>query len=205
MQYSLRYAGYYEVAKKIAFSSMASLKNFEAIIIIFISSLILFFNIGLSLSSFTIPGREFSRIVTQLDDTDSPKTPSSSQIILASTVIVFLALFLYVPGMAMLEGWLRDSPELREKVDKIEVAAIPRFEMIEDQIYNPGTIEKIRQLQIDLLAKNREHINALAPLIMRGYDLMAANADLYLDWYYSLPAEYLRLGAMITGVDRSAH
>ena len=99
----------------------------------------------------------------------------------------------------MLEGWIRDNPEFREKVDVIEVAAIPHFEMIEDEIYQPGTIERVRELQLKLLSKHRENLYGMANLIERGYGRMAANSDTYLDWYYSLPAEYIRLGALITG------
>lgn len=101
--------------------------------------------------------------------------------------------------MAMVEGWIRGNPELREKVDVVEVAAIPHFEMIEDQVYALGTIEGIRDLQLKLLTEHRKNLHGLANLIERGYGRMAANSVLYLDWYYSLPAEYIRLGALITG------
>ena len=37
------------------------------------------------------------------------------------------------------------------------------------------------------------------PLINQAFDARIANVDSYLDWYYSLPADYERLASMITG------
>ncbi|HAM15282.1 MAG TPA: hypothetical protein DCP91_05390 [Eggerthellaceae bacterium] len=39
----------------------------------------------------------------------------------------------------------------------------------------------------------------LVPLVNESYDARIANVDAYLDWYYSLPADYERLGRLITG------
>lgn len=39
----------------------------------------------------------------------------------------------------------------------------------------------------------------LLPLVNESYDARIANVDAFLDWYYSLPADYERLANMITG------
>lgn len=64
-----------------------------------------------------------------------------------------------------------------------------------------------RQSIDDLLKQAHEQSDALiadaseklTPLINASYDARIANVDKYLDWYYSLPADYERLGSMITG------
>lgn len=64
-----------------------------------------------------------------------------------------------------------------------------------------------RQSVDDLLEQTRNQSNALiadakeklTPLINASYDARVANVDKYLDWYYSLPADYERLASMITG------
>ena len=47
-----------------------------------------------------------------------------------------------------------------------------------------------------LLAEAEE---TLVPLINESFDARIANVDSYLDWYYSLPADYERLFNMVTG------
>lgn len=63
----------------------------------------------------------------------------------------------------------------------------------------------------DLIAEAREKSETLyadareklVPLINASYDARVANVDSYLDWYYSLPADYERLATMITGTAES--
>ena len=63
----------------------------------------------------------------------------------------------------------------------------------------------------DLIAEAREKSETLyadareklVPLINASYDARIANVDSYLDWYYSLPADYERLATMITGTAES--
>ena len=63
----------------------------------------------------------------------------------------------------------------------------------------------------DLIAETREKSETLyadareklVPLINASYDARVANVDSYLDWYYSLPADYDRLATMITGTAES--
>lgn len=63
----------------------------------------------------------------------------------------------------------------------------------------------------DLIAETREKSETLyadareklVPLINASYDARVANVDNYLDWYYSLPADYERLATMITGTAES--
>lgn len=61
-------------------------------------------------------------------------------------------------------------------------------------------IDEARQKSETLYADAREK---LVPLINASYDARVANVDNYLDWYYSLPADYERLATMITGTAES--
>lgn len=51
--------------------------------------------------------------------------------------------------------------------------------------------------QSEALAQTAEEI--LVPLINQSFDARIANVDSYLDWYYSLPADYERLAKLVTG------
>lgn len=59
--------------------------------------------------------------------------------------------------------------------------------------------ELLEQAQTESLALAQEAQATLAPLINASYDARVANVDSYLDWYYSLPADYERLLNLITG------
>lgn len=48
-------------------------------------------------------------------------------------------------------------------------------------------------------ALDEEARETLVPLINESFDKQVANVDSYLDWYYSLGADYERLGNLITG------
>ena len=61
-------------------------------------------------------------------------------------------------------------------------------------------IDEARQKSETLYTDAREK---LVPLINASYDARVANVDSYLDWYYSLPADYERLATMITGAAES--
>jgi hypothetical protein len=198
VQYTVRYAGYYDQARAVAFASVSQQGSAWPLVITFFCGALLFFNLGISFSAFLIPRAEFRRIALPLDDSDEPGHPNFQQVFSISFVTTFLVLFIYIHGMLGLESWLSDHPEVREEIAKAEKAAIPHVERIEGRIYKLGTIENLEQLKVELLKKYSDNIERVAKLSDIGFDNMEANVDPYLDWYYSLPAEYLRLGALLT-------
>lgn len=76
--------------------------------------------------------------------------------------------------------------------------------VLDDTYYDYQAVE---HLMSDVQAKSDElYSNAqetLVPLINESYDARVANVDKYLDWYYSLPADYERLARTITGTAES--
>lgn len=59
--------------------------------------------------------------------------------------------------------------------------------------------ELLEKAQAESLALTQEAEATLVPLINASYDARLANVDSYLDWYYSLPADYERLLSLVTG------
>ena len=59
-----------------------------------------------------------------------------------------------------------------------------------------GLIDETKAKSADLSQEARE---TLVPLINESFDARLNNVDSYLDWYYSLPADYERLVTMVTG------
>jgi hypothetical protein len=110
-------------------------------------------------------------------------------------LITFIALFVYVPLFTQLEKWTREHPNVIATIKKLEREA----ERIDGVLYNPGTIQKIEVAKAVALGKLDVSRATLAGQIDRAFDRMEHNVDRYLDWYYSLPAEYVRLAKLMTG------
>ena len=80
--------------------------------------------------------------------------------------------------------------------DSVGVAAT----VIDGKYYYPDQVDALieeARVQSEVLAQEREE--ALTPLINAMFDQQVANVDGYLDWYYSLPADYSRLVQFFTG------
>jgi len=198
VQYAVRYAEYYHQVKAIGISSVRHYDTMLPLLLSLIGSFGIYFSIAVAFSGFCIPAREYRRIVLPVQDTGVPGVPGRSRVVFASAVITVVAVFLYLPGMAGIEGWLKNDPAVREKIAEAEAAALPHFEKIEDRLFKPGTIEEIRELQLELIGQYEANLQKIVPLAENGYRSMRNNVDGYLDWYYSLPAEYLRLASLLT-------
>ena len=72
-------------------------------------------------------------------------------------------------------------------------------ERIGSRFYRPGTIKKVSDARQRLLSSQRKDLDGLVQGVHRGFDRMEDNIDVFLDWYYSLPAEYARLIKLLTG------
>lgn len=160
-----------------------------------IGGYVVFFNACATFSCFVIPSREYRRVFGPISDDDPPAPPPKNRLALASALITFVALFVYVPLFAELEKWTRDHPNVIEAIKKVEREA----ERIDGDLYKPGTIEKLEGAKAVALRKLNVSRTKLEGQIDRAFDQMENNVDLYLDWYYSLTAEYVRLAKLMTG------
>lgn len=198
LQYAERIAVYYDGAKALAISGLRQTNDTMPLLIAFTGTFVMFLNIGIVLSAFVIPGIEFQRIASRPDDVDIAAPVTASQAVFGSAVTVIVILFIFIPGTALLEGWLKQNPLISQAFSEAEIAAIPHFEQIEDKLYKSGTIASLAEIQAALLSQQQDSLDLLVRYAEIGYHNMVDNIDPYLDWYYSLPAEYLRLGSLLT-------
>ncbi len=80
--------------------------------------------------------------------------------------------------------------------DQIGVAAY----VLDGKYYDQAAVDELIQtadIQARELSTNAQE--TLVPLINESFDQRIANVDAYLDWYYSLPADYERLAQFFTG------
>jgi hypothetical protein len=157
---------------------------------------IVFFNASLTYSFFVIPKIEYRRVFGVPSEDDPPLPIERSRFIMIAATSTFLVLFAYVPFVGQIETTARNNPEIRNTLGKAEQILV---ETIDSEKYKPGTIRKIKSVNTDLLARLNAEKAALDANIDKAFFLMDRNVESYLDWYYSLGAEYMRIGQMLTG------
>ena len=104
--------------------------------------------------------------------------------------------FIYLPGLAQLEGLVSSSgsSRIRGSLERTTV------EVIDGNVYREGTRDQIvaaARAKTDLLEATLQYLRNEADSMFTRLETEAVNE--YLDWYYSLPAEYLRLAKMLVG------
>ena len=144
---------------------------------------------------------ELKLVFLPLSATDEPEAkhePKKLCIAIACALpIMLVALSAAVDAkaseMAETEGYTMVRAAIRERVG---MAAC----IIDGKKYDyekvQGLYEKARELSSEMAAEREA---ALTPLINEMYDKRLENVDAYLDWYYSLPADYERLLQFFSG------
>ena len=165
------------------------------LVLMIAGSYIVFFNASATLSCFVIPASEYRRVFGPISEDDVPPALSKSRVALVSALITVLVVFIYLPLFADMETVARDHPEVKTVVARIE----REVERIDDAYYNRGTIKQLELARAEALGKLTTSKAVLEGQIDRAFDQMGNNVNRYLDWYYSLPAEYMRLANLLTG------
>lgn len=156
------------------------------------------FHVCAALSGFLIPASEYRRTVTALDDSESPGPVPMKSALIATLWATLLTVFI-VPGMInSLELELRSNPAHVALLSDAEKQALGFAERIDDLFYRPGTIRAAETIASELQSRIEQNREQLAGAADAGFEAVRANVDNFLDYYYSLPGEYLRFAALLT-------
>lgn len=194
-----RLLGFVEGMKRYALGSLHSFNTLSYMGVIFLGSLLFFYNIMLGISSFMLPAAEYRRVFAPIQDADQPPPVSPWAWAITSAFATFFVFFIYVPSTVYVDAWLRSNPEVIAEIQESQQIVIQTVEKIGDDYYKPGTAEQIEQAYLDSLSKMESSLGKLRETSSSGFKQMAENVDNYLDWYYSLPGEYERIVALATG------
>ena len=132
------------------------------------------------------------------------KSISGIEHLWATSLTIFLAIILWFPVTAKLE-YLSSKRFFTENKEPIRKKAIQLIEvtveLINGEFYQPGTIDKIEAYENSIQIKyDASNFNTL---MKKEIDLaflqMEKNTDIFLDHYYSLGAEYVRIAKMFSG------
>ncbi|MCC5987199.1 MAG: hypothetical protein JJT95_05905 [Pararhodobacter sp.] len=107
----------------------------------------------------------------------------------AGVAAAVLLAVLLVSGTGLAERRLAAAPPEARPTAQLQSAA----ELIGDALYRAGTHEALMALRAEALAEDAALAQSLEATLEAGFDAMEANVDRFLDGYYSLGAEYLRL------------
>lgn len=194
VELALRFITFGDATKAYLAGISPALANVLPLALTLLNGLVILYGAGEAFSCFTVPAVEFRRALGPLTDLDVPPPVPRRRVALNSAAITFLVLFVYVPTFAHIERWSR-KPEVAEAIRQVEVAV----EQIDGRLYLPGTVEKIESARIETLGKLNVSRAVLEGQVDRAFDRMEGRVDAYLDWYYSLSAEYTRLVKLMTG------
>lgn len=194
-----QYLAIYDGFKAYAFGHIGAWDALLAMVILGIGGYVVFFNACAILSCFLIPRVEFRRVFGPLSDADQPRAITPLRIAAIFAVTTFLALFIYLPLFAYIEGWVRQTPEVARIRQNTESLVILRVEKIDDAYFKEGTFAQLQDARIDALHEVDVSLAHLEGQADRAFDRIEANVDGYLDWYYSLAGEYSRIGKLLIG------
>ena len=141
-----------------------------------------------------IPRAEIPRAFCRPTTQDEPPNPSLTGIAWGTAIFVILTICFFQTA-AIIEEELAQRPRERRPVKSF----VEMVERIGIRFYRPGTIRKLRDTRIDWDTSEKKNAYILTREINRAFDHMEDNVDVFLDWYYSLPAEYARLGKLLAG------
>jgi hypothetical protein len=150
---------------------------------------------ALTLAAFCVPAAEYARILAPPLATDKPPAVPAGRVGRAGAGLMILLAFVYLPAVQLAETALRANPAMLMAPERAKITV----ERIGDVLVREGTIRELQRAQVDVAEHRETALAGLAVALDAGFDRMRDNADLYLDWYYSLPSEYARLAALLTG------
>lgn len=143
-------------------------------------------------AAFALPVNEYKRIFANTIQSEQPPDVPLQKIGSISSIVVALFVFALIPLVVQLENALKINPLPR--------ADIMIIEMIDGIPTKPGTREKIEKVVYEYSRDSRKIISQdLEETLTLSFNKMRENVDIYLDWYYSLGAEYVRLFKSASG------
>ena len=149
----------------------------------------LFYGIISFISFFFIKKENLAKVFMPVKNDETTKINK----FIASFIITLLAVFIYPSVFAAVTYIAAAKQEIVENTVKANTVAV---EVINGIMYKAGTLNEI-QIASDIAYGAAK--DDMIKEVNKMYDEILLNTDKYLDWYYSLSAEYSRLFKLITG------
>ena len=198
MQLTLLWSQTFHDLKRVAFDYSGGFSFLQLFLVVLPTSA-LFLNLSMVCSAFLIPGAELRRIVNPLSNTAEPG-PVGFQTALQTTAYAIVLLLFILPGVAsLLEQQVRNSSESVQLLEELRQQVIPTAERIGERIMRPGTVAEVDALKLETVRAIDARATLVDAALAEGFEKLRANVDPFLDSYYSLPQEYLRIASLVSG------
>ncbi len=142
-----------------------------------------------SFSLFLLTKDELSMIYKPISASPKKSKPKS----IAFIVVLVLISMVYLSSYIFIENKLKTDKNLIKLVDAPQKHIV---DIIDGKYVNAGTIKKLQKIKKEFELKM---INKINYKIDNAYNDVIGNVDNYLNWYYGLTAEYIRIMKLVTG------
>ena len=184
---ALHWIGYFDGVKAYALSNLRSTDTLGALLIMVLGTAALLYHACLALSCFRIPQVGF--VQARL----APRSPGG--VFKVTAISTFATVFIFFPALLNLEAFVSNSPVFRFAREKVE--------QIGDHYFKPGTRELISEAHSQALRELGEEVKQAQFAMDATFERLENDAvDEFLDWYYSLGGEWVRLFKLAGGTDR---
>jgi hypothetical protein len=149
----------------------------------------------------SLKGSELKRVFLPLEnlgEKDVHRSIVRRYVVLAAALPLCLTALFAAADFKAAEVSQMGEFTMAEKVvrDQVGIAAYLIDGKYYDQLAVEELVGEMKGRSEELFGKLESEV---VPLVNASFDARLANVDSYLDWYYSLPADYERLGNLITG------
>lgn len=148
-------------------------------------------------AAFFVPALEYRRLLMPLASARGAG-PKLTSVVTGSAIGVLLVALLWPRLIVAVDQYLAQS-QLLAPVAKVEQAALPSAYLIEGRACPERVVREINAAAVAMAQDSRLAREELRELVSAAYGHTEMNVSAYLDHYYSLPAEYLRLASALTG------
>lgn len=145
------------------------------------------------------PPREFLRLLSADPAAVPAQRPSNARLAVMSAISVLVLLFILPSTFARLETAAGAHPEWMHKWMAIEERLFTSVEQIEGAYYALGTQDELDKLQNEILQRRLAGNEMIRRKVDQAFLEMELRVDDYLDWYYSLGGEYVRVAHALAG------
>lgn len=190
---------WYLGASAFAVGALSQWQASAALVVAAVGSWVVYFNACSVLACFLISPVEYRRVFGPLTNAAVPEPLHPARVGIIAAVLAVVVIFLYLPGVAAIEARLQADDRFREHRGGAERIAHQIVERIDGAYYAAGTSDRLREARDRLLLAHAEACARMEEEANRAFDTLAGGVDPFLDWYYSLTAEYLRIANVLTG------
>lgn len=164
-----------------------------SIAILALGSWVQFYAVCLAISSLLIPRSEYARMFGRLSAAEVAPPVGWGRKATISALAVFVVGFIYFPAFLKLEQQIRTEPQVAR------VAFERILWRVNTWYVQEGTIATLERLPLVVAQGRGNVLSDLRGAVDQGFGRLTENVDPFLDWYFSLSAEYARLVALSLG------